>query len=335
MKADQLIVVGASAGGVAALLRLFGGLPSDWPTAIAAVLHLPARSHSNLPEIIARKAKLPASFANDGDAVRAASIVFAPPDRHLLVKDGTFRLSSSPKESYHRPSIDALFRTAARSYGERVIGVVLSGHLDDGTEGLAEIRRAGGVAIVQEPSDAEFPSMPTSALEVAGADHTVPVAEMGALLEKIVRGEQREPGRGRNPMAKRPSSSSPQDTSSAVPSVFGCPDCGGVLWEARGADLSGYECRVGHAFAPGELLDRHDETFEGALWAAVRALEEQSDLAARLAARAREAGHDLSAERYDERASEARARATLVRSTLVRSLERDDELDASAPEGAS
>jgi two-component system chemotaxis response regulator CheB len=334
MKADQLIVVGASAGGIAALLRLFGGMPSDWPTAIAAVLHLPARSRSNLPSIIARKTKLPASFASDGDRVRPAHIVVAPPDRHLLVKDGTFRLSSGPKQSYHRPSIDALFRTAARSYGERVIGIVLSGHLDDGTEGLAEIRRAGGVAIVQEPSDAEFASMPTSALEVAGADHTVPVAEMGALLEKIVRGELREGG-GRSGMATRAHRQSPPETSAAVPSAFGCPDCGGVLWEVKGADLSGYECRVGHAFAPGELLDRHDETFEDALWAAVRALEEQSDLATRLATRARAAGHDLSAERYDQRASEARDRATLVRSTLVRSLERDDEVDASAPEGAS
>jgi two-component system chemotaxis response regulator CheB len=333
MKADHLIVVGASAGGVAALLRLFGGMPSDWPTAIAAVLHLPPRSNSNLPSIIARKTKLPASFAEDGDPVRRAHIVVAPPDRHLLVKDGTFRLSRGPKQSYHRPSIDALFRTAAHSYAERVIGVVLSGHLDDGTEGLAEIRRAGGVAIVQEPSDAEFPSMPTSALEVAGADHTVPVAEMGALLEKIVRGELRERG-GRSGMATRAHRQSPQD-SSAVPSPFGCPDCGGVLWELKGADLSGYECRVGHAFAPGELLDRNDETFEDALWAAVRALEEQSDLATRLAARARAAGHDLSAGRYEQRASEARDRATLVRSTLSRSLDRDDEFAAAAPKGAS
>jgi two-component system chemotaxis response regulator CheB len=334
MKADHLIVVGASAGGIAAMLRLFGGLPSDWPTAIAAVLHLPARSRSNLPSIIARRTKLPASFANDGDPVLPAHIVVAPPDRHLLVKDGTFRLSRGPKQSYHRPSIDALFRSAARSHGERVIGVVLSGHLDDGTEGLAEIRRAGGVAVVQEPSDAEFPSMPSSALEVAGADHTVPVAEMGALLEKIVRGEQREGG-GRSDMAKRVHRLSPQETSSAVPSGFGCPDCGGVLWEVKGSDLSGYECRVGHAFAPGELLDRHDETFEDALWAAVRALEEQSDLAARLARRSRAAGRDLSAARYEQRSSEARDRAALVRSTLIRSLERDDELAAPAPKGAS
>jgi len=176
MLGHDIIVVGASAGGVDALTQLVRGLPADLPAAVFVVVHVPAHGPSVLPRILSRSGPLPATHPQDGQAIRTGRIYVAPPDYHLLVKNGYVRLTRGPRENKHRPSVDSLFRTAARTYGPRVVGVVLSGVLDDGTAGLAAIKLAGGIAAVQHPDDALYPGMPQSALNNVAVDHALPAA---------------------------------------------------------------------------------------------------------------------------------------------------------------
>lgn len=178
----DIVVIGASAGGLWALEELVADLPADLPAAVFIVVHISARFPSWLPHILQKFAKLPAVHAVDGAAIEAGHIYIAPPDRHLLVKPEYMRVVLGPKENRFRPAIDPLFRTAALAYGKRVVGVVLSGLLDDGTAGLIEIKEQGGVALVQDPQEAMFPSMPQSAIQHAAVDHILPVADIARVL---------------------------------------------------------------------------------------------------------------------------------------------------------
>lgn len=186
MKTRNLIVIGASAGGIEALINLVGGLPVGLPAAIFVVVHIRPQSRSNLPDILSRRGYWPAQHAQDGLRYRAGMIYVAPPDRHLQLHDGLMRVHVGPWENNHRPAIDPLFRSAATVRDARVFGVVLSGTLDDGTAGLAAIKRRGGIAIAQDPDDAVFDSMPRSALEKASVDHIAPAATLGPLLARLV-----------------------------------------------------------------------------------------------------------------------------------------------------
>jgi two-component system, chemotaxis family, protein-glutamate methylesterase/glutaminase len=183
----DLVVVGASAGGVEALIRLVGELPPDFGAAVLVVLHLTPDASSNLPAILARAGRLPAAQARDGEPIRPGRIFVAPPDHHLLVRDGRVRLSRAPSENLHRPAVDVLFRSAAMNLDGRTVGVVLSGALDDGADGLRAIAMAGGLAIVQDPGDALVPSMPMSALEAGPVDHILPAHEIGRRLPALLR----------------------------------------------------------------------------------------------------------------------------------------------------
>jgi two-component system chemotaxis response regulator CheB len=185
MPGHDIIVVGASAGGVEALSRLVHDLPADLPAALFVVLHVPAHGTSLLPYILARNGPLPARHPDDGEPIVHGRIYVAPPDMHLLIRREQVRLARGPRENGHRPAVDPLFRTAARSYGPQVVGVVLSGTLDDGSAGLVAIRQRGGVAIVQDPDDALYPGMPRSALEAVRADHCLPVGQIGATLAEL------------------------------------------------------------------------------------------------------------------------------------------------------
>src|SRR5579864_7798260 len=185
MPGHDIIVIGASAGGVEALVKLVGQLPGDLPAAVFVVLHIPAESPSLLPGILERSGPLPASQPGDNEAIRSGHIYVASPDYHLLIEQGRVRQMRGPKENRHRPAIDPLFRSAALTYGPRVVGVILTGALDDGTAGLLAVKRRGGVAIVQDPDEALYPSMPLSALENVEVDYTLPLASIGPQLEQL------------------------------------------------------------------------------------------------------------------------------------------------------
>jgi two-component system chemotaxis response regulator CheB len=320
--ARDIIVVGASAGGVEALTRLVGGFSRDLQAAVFVVLHLPAHATSALPVILERSGPLPAAHPRYGEQIRTGRIYVAPPNQHILLRPGYIRLTRGPKENGHRPAIDPLFRTAAHGYGPRVMGVVLSGMLDDGTAGLLSIKTRGGMALVQRPEDALFPGMPLSALDEVEADHCLPASELGSVLERLAR-EPMEDGAAPIPrdmeseMADMELESLQNPEGARTPSNFGCPGCGGVLSELRDGELVRFRCRVGHAYSPETLLSEQSEALEGALWAALRALEENASLAGQLTARAQERGHSRAAARFREREKDAKEHAVLIRQVLL------------------
>jgi len=184
---DRIVVVGASAGGVDTLMKFVRTIPPAFPAPICIVLHVPPDSPSLLAQILDREGMLPAKAAEDGEIYRPGHIYVAPPDRHLLIgRDGTLHLRRGPRENRHRPAVDPLFRSAALAYGSRAVGVILSGTLDDGTAGLLAIKQRGGIAIVQDPADALYPSMPQSALHHVDVDHSTPLSRLGVLLTHVV-----------------------------------------------------------------------------------------------------------------------------------------------------
>jgi two-component system chemotaxis response regulator CheB len=318
-----IVVVGASAGGVEALADLAASLPGNLPAAVFVVLHLPTTGTSALPDILRRHGPLPAAHVKDGEAIRPGRIYVAPPDHHVLLRTGHVHLSRGPRENGHRPAIDPLFRSAAREYANRVIGVVLSGALDDGTAGLLAIKSRGGVAAVQDPMDALYPGMPGSALEHVQVDHVVAAAAMGKLLARLT-ADLAEPPAGPAPTGMRVevemegfSLEAFEGNHPGRPSGFSCPDCHGVLWQIRDGGLERYRCRVGHAWSPESLLTQQSEALEAALWVALRSLEERAALARRLAEPARSRGHSITATRFEEQAAEAQQAARLVRDLLL------------------
>ena len=187
MPGHDIIVIGASSGGIEALTEVAARLPEDIPAALFVVVHVAPRSVSVLPEILNRTGPLTAAHARDNEKIKSGRIYVAPPDFHMLVTNGAIRLVRGPKENNTRPAIDPTFRTAARNYGARVVGVILSGALDDGASGLRAIKERGGLAVVQDPLDALFPDMPQNALAAVAVDHVLPMAEIAPLLDRLAR----------------------------------------------------------------------------------------------------------------------------------------------------
>jgi len=339
MPTRDLIVVGASAGGVEALCQLMSRLPGDLPAAILVVLHVSSDRPSVLPRILSSAGPLPATHAKSGERPSRGHVYIAPPGYHLLVHDGTLRLSGGPKEGGHRPAIDALFRTAARAAGNRVVGVVLSGSLDDGTAGLVSIKQRGGICVVQDPNEAIIGDMPRHALQNAEIDHCLKIADIASLLLRLSVEEVPELKRPPTQLLDREARIALDDGSADVspapgdPSQFSCPACGGVLNEIHDGDLLRFRCRVGHAYGPDALRMEQQQALEGALWAALRALEEQAALARRLAVRAREMNLERTASRFDERATSSEQQASLVREALRRGLAAPAETEEESPPG--
>jgi two-component system, chemotaxis family, protein-glutamate methylesterase/glutaminase len=288
----DIIVVGASAGGVQALEDMVAGFPANLPAAVFVVLHLPPWSVSQLPEILARSGPLPATQATDGGAIRYGHIYVAPPNHHLLVSEGRIQLGMGPKENRQRPAVNVLFRSAALAYGPRVIGLVLTGALDDGAAGLWDIKQHGGTTIVQAPSSALFPDMPRNALENVPVDYVAPLEELATLLTDLAGKPVTVP------------ESQMEYAIDAISTDLTCPECRGPITEFRRGPLSEYRCRVGHSYSPETFLAAHSETRERTLWATVVALEEGADIARDLARRhpsplrqqlEQEAGHNTRA----------------------------------------
>jgi two-component system chemotaxis response regulator CheB len=323
MPRRDLVVIAASAGGVEALRTLAAGLPSNFPAAVAVVLHVSPYGGSALPAILARSGPLPARHAEHGGTMNPGEIHVAPPDFHLIVHDGHLALSRGPRENGHRPAADVLFRTAARTLGTRVIGVVLSGALDDGTAGLAAIRERGGVTVVQDPADAMYPAMPANALASVPVEHVLPVSGMAEELVRLTTEEIQATAPTASNLLQREAAVAGFTESPAAgqqpvgnPAGFSCPDCNGVLYEIRDNDLVRYRCRVGHAWSAEGLLAQQSLALEGALWMALRSLEEKAELSRQLAERAGARGNKLSAERFGSAADEAGNAAALVRKML-------------------
>lgn len=319
LNARAVVAVGASAGGIDALERLMRDLPQYLPAAICVVLHIPASSHSLLAQIIARQTRLPVNQAVAGERLRAGHVYVAPPDWHLLVRAGHVHLDRGPKENGVRPAVDVLFRSLADAYGKGGVAVVLSGSLSDGAAGAAAVARAGGAVLVQLPDDAVVRSMPEAALDaVPGA--TVLTAE--ELAQEIARRTAAfaDAGTDEHPMSTNPAGSGierSRETMSGHPSGLTCPECHGPLWERRSGAVVRYRCRVGHVFSEEVLLDAKGAAVEAALWMALEALEERSELLEKVAVRLDEAGRGTFAERLRRRAAGAARRAELIRGGLT------------------
>jgi len=316
----DVVVVGASAGGVEALRQLVASLPADLPASVLVVLHVPAFTPSALPSILGRAGRLPAATARHGEPLRHGRIYVARPGHHLLVDDDAVALSRGPTENGHRPGIDVLFRSAAIARGAAVTGVLLSGMLDDGVAGMRAIAGRGGRTIVQDPDDAMYPAMPRNAMLALEPNHVLPAADIGKTLAKLVVEEAEtrfatpEMVTWENGVAAGGFQSLGAETM-GVPSEFSCPDCHGVLAHIEGGDR--YRCRVGHAWTAEALFTAQDSGIERALWAALRALEEKAALALRMANRARERGNEHAVTRYTDRAREAENASKVLRDQIA------------------
>jgi two-component system chemotaxis response regulator CheB len=330
----DIIVVGASAGGVEVLLQLTAGLPRDLDAAVLIVLHMAPSSPSVLPGLLQRGCPLPVVFPADGEALQRGRVYVAPPDRHLVVEPGRVRLTRAPRENHSRPAIDPLFRSAALAYGRRVIGTILSGRLDDGTAGLWAVKDRGGTAVVQDPDDAQHPDMPRNALQYTAADHIVRADELAPLLVRLTR--EPLPGVSDAPASHElelevriamEDRALQQGVMKLGPvSPYTCPECHGVLVRVGDGGIPRFRCHTGHAYALDSLLAAITETVEQTLWNALRAVEE-SVMLLREAAGAR--GPDLGASspdgaarnmdpRFEQKAREAEARAEMIRRAVLR-----------------
>jgi two-component system chemotaxis response regulator CheB len=321
----DIIVIGASSGGVESLTELVSGLPADLAASLFIVTHVAANATSVLPQILSRSGPLEAAHANNEEPIQRGRIYVAPPDFHLLLANGRVRLVRGPKENNARPAIDPTFRTAAIAYGPRVIGVVLSGALDDGSAGLFAIKKRGGIAIVQDPSDALFPDMPRNAMEIVDVDYCVSKAEIAPLLARLAQEPVQEKAVPPVPQDMQKETEIEAMNMSTIqnedkpgnPSVFGCPDCGGILWELQDGELLRFRCRVGHAYGAEGLLSAQAEALDSALWSAFRALEENASLARELAERAKKNERKISARAFEERAEAAEQQAAVIRQVLL------------------
>jgi two-component system, chemotaxis family, protein-glutamate methylesterase/glutaminase len=323
MSKVELVVIGASAGGLDGLLTIVKELPPSLPATLLIVMHTNSSGTTYLPDILGRVSRLPVKFAADGQKVGHGQILVAPPDFHVLVSRGKLSLTRGPRENGFRPAIDPLFRTASRIYRKRLMGVILSGALDDGSYGMKVIKEHGGITVVQDPEEAPIPSMPLSVLASMQVDHVLTASEIAKIIDQFATRE-RTTKAGVMKDRKEPE---PQNRNSVTqveemkdtfgpPSALTCPDCGGALWEVADKGLLRFRCHVGHQFT-GDALDtaQHDAV-EGALWTAVRALEEQAAMKHRMAERALGAGLAMVREGFLASAKDSHRQAEAIRGLL-------------------
>ena len=335
----DLVVIGASAGGVETLKRVVSGLPAELPAAVCIVLHIAPDTPSLLGRILARAGPLPCRAAREAEPLRHGEVLVAPPDRHLVVEDQHAYLSVGPRENGHRPAVDVLFRSAALAKDSRVIGVILSGTRGDGALGLAAIKQAGGATIVQDPDEALYAGMPQTALAHVAPDAVVPSELVARTIVEMVNGE--DPPRGAQhgdvdleptvadtvATEAAPAGSARTDAASLHETTI-CPECGGVLTERHEVGTSVWQCRVGHRYSPESLIDAQAVDVETAMWAAVRALDDRTRLLERMAHQCEARGQARSARSFRHNAQAARGQSRIVREALMRaadlSFERDE-----------
>lgn len=327
MKRRNIIVIGASAGGFGALQQLVAGLPSNLDVSIFIVWHMAPDVRGILPQVLNKFHKLHADHAVDGEPILPGRMYIAPPDRHLLLEKGVVRVTRGPKENRFRPAVDPLFRSAAYEYGSQVIGIILSGALDDGTAGLWTVKSRGGIAIVQDPEDAEVASMPENAAGAVDIDYAVKAADMGVLLERLCN----EPINESNETAMNDIQKMEVEIAIALQgnalergvmnlgalSPYTCPECHGVLTALQEGNRVRFRCHTGHAFSADSLLATITEKIEDSLWSAIRGVEESIILMNHMGDHFAESNDPKLAATYFKKAKEAENRIQLVRQAIL------------------
>jgi two-component system chemotaxis response regulator CheB len=293
-----IVVIGGSAGALSGLTALVAELPADIPAAIFVVTHVPPDSVSAMPHILSRSGALFATHAIDGAPIASGRIIIAPPNFHLVLERGVMRVVDWAKENGQRPSIDVLFRSAATAYGDFVCGVLLSGTLDDGVNGLQSIRNAGGCTIAQDPAEALFADMPRNAIAAGAVETAVATEELGPTVVRAVKNILE------NATGQPAPAAVTDERRVGEPSVFTCPDCGGTLWESDEDGNLRFRCRTGHAYNVRAIMSAQSDSMEAALWTSLRVLEERIDFFRKLAKRAAERGDRATSERYTRQADE-------------------------------
>ena len=269
---------------------------------------------------------LPASHPSDGELIQKGRIYVAPPDYHLLVNQGSVRVVRGPQENRFRPAIDALFRSAARAYSSRVVGVVLTGYLDDGTVGLQAVKRQGGVAIVQDPNEAEYPSMAKSALRYVNVDHCLPLAEIPDLLVQLsnqLAAEEKHPVTEIEVESKI--AEQQMNTREFLENVeaigtrttYTCPECNGSIWQIGTEEPLRFRCHIGHSFTANVFLSEQTQNIENALWSAVRAMEEKVTFSRQMSERMKNYNLQNAAAKYEDHAKSLDAEVTLIRGIIL------------------
>jgi two-component system chemotaxis response regulator CheB len=324
----DVVVIGASAGGTSALIELVRSLPPDFPAAVFVVLHIPPYATSRLPEILSRSGPLPAVHPRDGDPIETGKIYVAPPDHHLLMDKDKISVKKGPKENRFRPSVDALFRSAAYNFGSRVIGVVLSGVLDDGTSGLWSIKRMGGLTVIQDPEDTLFPNMPVNVLEYVEVDHISPVAAMAALfsrlIEESVHVKPKLSARDEKLMemeiviATQDNAFEMGIMEMGILTPFTCPECHGVLVRLEEEKIIRFRCHTGHAYTIRALLSEVTESVEQRLWQAMRGLEETNLLLNKMGDHLKESSQPELAQLFFNKAKKVARQAKVVHENVFK-----------------
>jgi two-component system chemotaxis response regulator CheB len=320
----DILVIGASAGGVEALLRLVEQFPPDLPAAVFVVLHIPAEYPSKLPEILSYKSHMPVIHPENAAEIKRGTIYVAPTDRHLVLRGNQIFVTRGPTENNFRPAIDVLFRSAAASFGQRVIGVILTGVLDDGAAGLFAVKTLGGKAVVQDPNDALYGDMPKNAMKVVKVDHCVPLSEMGGLLSSMVN-ESVETGDSGAPVAMELEVDIALEDNAFEKGVlelgeltsYTCPECHGALAQITEGKLVRFRCHTGHAFSLNTLLVDVTKSIDRSLWATLKTIEESQLLMEHLAKHLQEGNQTDSAKPVLKKAEEAKKRAKAIRELVL------------------
>src|ERR1700712_5595189 len=323
MSTRDIIAIGGSTGALNELKCIFADLPADLPAAGFVVLHITSGSRGILADILDAAGPMAVKTAAEGDLIENSRAYVAPAGQHLLVDNGTIRLGTGPRENMVRPAVDPLFRSAALSYGPRVIGVVLSGMLDDGAAGLAAVKRCGGLAIVQDPADAQADDMPLAALDACAVDYRATASKLAQALVQLTN----EPAPPPLPVprdialevqiaAGRPSTTE-MIAQLAVPVALSCPSCSGVLSEIAEPSCLRFRCQIGHAFTAKALDKEQEEAVAEAVGVALRVLEERHTLLVKMADDAKRRGHNGSAKQFEERAADYRRQADTIRKAAI------------------
>jgi two-component system chemotaxis response regulator CheB len=319
----KIIVIGASAGGYQALADLVASIPADRGIAIFAVLHMSKNSMGDVViQHLQKRTAIICKMGTDLETIQGGHLYLAPPDHHLMLKKGSMRVHNGPRENRWRPSIDVLFRSAAANYGSHVIGIILSGLLDDGTSGMSAIKRSGGVCIVQEPDEALYPDMPTNVLNMVDVDYRVPLSDMGYIVTDQV-SKQPEVSSAipddvklEAEITERMVSGMEQLEQLGKHSNLTCPDCGGGLWKISKDGIHRYRCYTGHAYSERLLSEKQSDGVEASLWVSIRMLEERRNMLTIMAGHETEAGHVAQSLETKRRAAEAEVHIERLKSIL-------------------